>query len=301
VHHDTDISIVIVNWNRVNEIIRNLHYLRFQKDVRFEVIVVDNGSTDASVDMLARIDGITLITLPSNVGPCSARNTAVERSRGRYILFLDSDSVISKWKLARLVERLDQDPTIGVLACRIIDGPTRRIAHWIYSQPAATFQLREFDTYSFSAAGAVIRAEAIRTAGLFWDELFIYTEEVDLSIRVLRAGLRIVYFPGVRVYHWPATSGRKTTADYFRLQVRNWIWICYRYYPPLACISRICLFIALYLLKATVERHPIACLSGIKEGLWKTEIIKRFPDKLTWPERRRIGALNARRRIRFGR
>jgi len=301
VNESLDVSIVIVNWNRLDDVLRNLHYLKFQKDVRFEVVVVDNGSTDGSAERLARLEGVKFVGLGSNVGPCKARNVGIENSLGRYIVFLDSDAVLSKWKLAMMVKRMDEDPTIGILACRIINGFTRQLDQWIYSEPASTHQLREFDTYSFSAAGTIVRPQALRDAGMFWDELFIYNEEVDLSIRVLRAGYRIVHFPSVRVYHCPSTRGRGGGGTYWRLQIRNWIWIFYRYYPVVPRTRKVLSYIGVYLIKSAINRQFKAGFSGIIEGLRKTEIIARFPDKLTPAEVRRIGALNTRKKIRVGR
>ena len=274
---DLDVSIVIINWNRRDEVLKSVGYLRFQQQVRFEVVVVDNGSTDGSVEQLAQLGEIKLIGLESNVGPCTARNIGIEHARGRYILFLDSDAVLSKWKLVRLVERMDQDPTIGILACRIINGFTRAIDQWIHSEPESIGHRLEFETYSFSAAGAIVRTQALRDAGLFWDQLFIYNEEVDLSIRVLRAGYRIVYSPQVRVYHSPSQNGRNKSGDYWRFQIRNWIWIFYRYYPSSFRVFKILLYICIYILKSLCNRHLRECCSGILQGLSKTEIIEPLP------------------------
>ncbi len=300
-HHVPDVSVIIVNWNRLDQTLKGLRYLRFQDDVRFEVVVVDNGSTDGSAEWLKQERGIRFIGLKSNVGACKARNIAIENATGRFIFFLDSDAILSKRKLARLIERMDQDPTIGILACRIVNGFTREIDQWIYSQPVLAFQRHEFETYSFSAAGAIVRAQALRDAGPFWDRLFIYTEEVDLSIRILRAGFRIVYYPDVRVYHCPSLQGRKSEGEHLRLQIRNWIWIFYRYYPSVLRMTKILIYISVYIMKGIYAGHLRDCLSGIREGLANTEIIERFPDKLTWTQVRQIGALNHRTRIRLGR
>ena len=151
---------------------------------------------------------------------------------GKYIFFLDSDAVLSRSALGRLVRRMESDPSVGIAGCRIINGYTRKLDQWFYQYSASTHERVEFDTYSFSAAGAMIRAEAMRDAGPFWDDLFIYNEEVDLSIRVLRAGYRIIYCPGARVYHTCSSKGRSGAATYWSLQIRNWIWIFYRYYSP---------------------------------------------------------------------
>jgi GT2 family glycosyltransferase len=296
-----DVSIVIVNWNRLDEVLKTLQYLNYQGGVHFEVVLVDNGSTDGSAERLARVEGIKFVGLGTNVGPCKARNIGIEHARGRYILFLDSDAILSKWSLPRLVERMDQDSTIGILACTIINGATRRLDGWIHIESSSTRRRHEFDTYSFSAAGAMVRLQALHDAGPFWDELFIYNEEVDLSIRVIRAGYRVVHYPKVRVYHFPSIHGRKEPGAYWRFQIRNWIWIFYRYYPSGSRLSKIISYIGVYILKAIFNHQVRACLSGILEGLTKTEIIDRYPDKLSPMEVRRIGALNVKTRFRLDR
>ena len=296
-----DVSIIIVNWNRLDEVLTSLHYLRHQQGLRTEVVVVDNGSTDGSGERLAQVAWIRLIRLATNVGPAEARNHGIRSARGRYIVFLDSDAILSKSGLAKLVVRMESDPTIGIIGCRIVNSQTRKTDHWIHALPASSHELQEFDTYSFSAAGAIARTQALRAAGLFWDELFIYNEEVDLSIRMLRAGYRILYSPLVRVYHRVSQDGRLAAGSYWRLQIRNWIWIFYRYYPTRERIKNIHLYIVIYLLKCAINLRLKDCVKGILEGLRRTEIIGRFPEKLTPDEVNRLHALNRRTRIRLGR
>jgi GT2 family glycosyltransferase len=295
------VSVVIVNWNRRDDVLKSLHYLRCQRDTPHEVIVVDNGSSDGSVEWLSQLEGIKLIAVGSNVGPAQARNIGVEHASGEYILFLDSDAVLGKWGLDRLVALMDGDPSIGIAGCRIINSHTRKLDQWFYQHPATTHEHRMFDTYSFSAAGAIARPAALRDAGPFWDELFIYNEEVDLSIRVLRAGYRVIYYPGVRVYHTPSTQGRLGPPNYWRLQIRNWIWIYYRYYNTSFCIYSILTCSLTHIIKCMLNGHLNACLAGIRAGLAGTEIRRRYPDKLTTGEMRRLQSLRRRLRFRVGR
>jgi GT2 family glycosyltransferase len=295
------VSIVIVNWNRLDDVRRCVHYLKLQHGVRYEVVIVDNGSTDGSAEQLSRIESVKFVGLDSNVGPAKARNIGIEHASGKYILFLDSDAVLAKAALARMVKRMESDPTIGIAGCRIINGLTRKIDQWFYQYPSSTHERVEFDTYSFSAAGAIVRAEAIKDAGPFWDDLFIYNEEVDLSIRVLRAGYRIIYYPKAHVYHISSSNGRSGAANYWRLQIRNWIWIFYRYYSPIPCAVKISEYIVLYIIKGLYNGHLRACLDGIRAGLASSSIRQRFPDKLTREEMDRIHALGRRYRIRLGR
>jgi GT2 family glycosyltransferase len=296
-----DVSIIIVNWNRLDDVLLGLHYLKRQHGLRTEVIVVDNGSTDGSGDRLSQVRWIRLIRLAANVGPAQARNHGIGSARGRYIVFLDSDAILSKSGLAKLVSRMEADPSIGIIGCRIVNSQTRKTDAWIHALPASSHELREFDTYSFSAAGAIARTRALRASGPFWDELFIYNEEVDLSIRVLRAGYRVIYSPLVRVYHRVSHTGRLSAGSYWRLQIRNWIWIFYRHYPAPERASKICAYIVLYIIKGALNLRLRACFKGILEGLRRTEIIRRFPDKLTPEEVDRLYALNRRTRFRIGR
>ncbi len=225
----------------------------------------------------------------------------MKQSTGKYVLFLDSDAMISWSGLNRLVERMESDPTIGIAGCRIIDPSSRKLNQWIYQYPASTHERQEFDTYSFSAAGAIARRQALLDAGLFWEELFIYNEEVDLSIRVMRAGYRVIYHPRARVYHASSARGRQGPASYWQLQTRNWIWICFRYYNTIDCYLGVLKYATLYALKGLRSGHLRACLAGIRAGLAETGIRSQFPDKLTRKEKRRIDALSRRMSLRLGR
>ena len=208
-----------------DEVARTLRYLEGLHGSDIDVVVVDNGSTDGSAERLARVGFIRFIALPTNVGPAKARNIGVANSAGKYVIFLDSDAMISRSGLARLIGRMESDPTIGIAGCRVLNPWSRELDQWIYQYPARTHERREFDTYSFSAAGAIVRRRALLDAGPFWEDLFIYNEEVDLSIRVMRAGYRVIYCPRARVYHAASNRGRQGPSHcYRRFQVRNWIW-----------------------------------------------------------------------------
>lgn len=297
------VSIVVVNWNRhedVARIVRHLAKLR-GSGPSFEVIVVDNGSTDGSIEGLASLADIRLVCAGENLGPARARNLGIEAAVGRYILFLDSDALLARNGLARLVERMDADPQIGIAGCRVVNGYTRKLDQWIYAEPAETYALVEFETYSFSAAGAIARAEALRKAGPFWDDLFIYNEEVDLSIRLHRAGYKILYYPHAPVYHFPSSRGREGSKTYWYYQIRNWIWIFYRYYPSMERWRKVVLYSMLYLVKGVLNRQLRACWSGIVAGLKQTDLIGQYDQKLTREELVRLAALNRRKSLHVGR
>ena len=219
-----DVSVIIVNWNRLDDVLKNLHYFRStrQRGLRAEVLVIDNGSTDGSAEYLARIrQSIRLIRLTSNVGPAQARNYGIDCwSSGRYIVFVDSDAYLAKSGLAKLVaargvgshhrdRRLSRHP----------DSKRVRPSHGFTRGPRrATSSENSILTDSRPRSRLVRCSSALPCRSLFWGDLFIYNEEVDLSIRVLAAGYRILYSPDVRVYHRVSPSGRIGTGIYWRLQ-----------------------------------------------------------------------------------
>jgi GT2 family glycosyltransferase len=146
------------------------------------------------------------------------------------------------------------------------------------------------------------RAEALRDVGGFWERLFIYNEEVDLSIRMLRGGYRIVFAPDARVFHRPATTGRAASGNYLRLQIRNWIWIYFRYYPRLVCWWKVASYSTIYLIKGLANRELLASVRGIVEGLRHTSIIDEYADeKLSYEQVGMIDSLNRRTAIRLRR
>ena len=292
------VSIVLVNWNRYDDIVFALSAIRQVDYPDVEVIVVDNNSEDGSAEKLADVSDISLVRLCRNCGPSEARNVGIQSAEGKYVLLLDSDAVIARNTLKVLVERMEGEPDLGILGCRILNWNSRRIDQWVYAQPYATHGNRPFDTYSFSAAGALIRADVVRQVGGFWERLFIYNEEVDLALRVLRAGYRVAYEPDAHVLHRPSSNGRVNNANYFYYQIRNWIWIFFRHYPFFARWKKIAMYSALYLVKGTLNRHPLAAIKGVLAGLLGIDAVSEFPKKMTYAEARRIDDLNRRKHVR---
>jgi GT2 family glycosyltransferase len=299
--NDPLVSVIIVNWNRLDDILSSIRILSRSAGIGVEIIVVDNGSTDGSPEALARNRAIRLIPLAENLGPATARNLAIDEARGRFLFFLDSDATITVRALRRLVDRMDRDPTIGVIGCRIVNYTTRETDQWIYAESEKSHSRREFDTYSFSAAGALVRAGAIAKAGRFWDDLFIYNEETDLSIRILKAGYRIIYSPEAEVYHNPSDGGRVVPGLYWFYQARNHIWIFFRYYPFPLRWMKVLVYIPIYIVKSASNWHLSSCISGIASGLGRHRIIGDFREKLTFEECRRLESLNRRSTLRLGR
>lgn len=293
------VSIVLVNWNRYDDVVWALAAIRQLDYPDYEIIVVDNNSEDGSAEKLSEVSDIALVRLCRNCGPSEARNIGMQSAAGKYVLLLDSDAVLARNALKVLVDRMEGEPDLGILGCRILNWNSRKIDQWVYAQSYEAYGNRPFDTYSFSAAGAMVRADVVKQVGGFWERLFIYNEEVDLALRFIRAGYRVAYEPDAHVLHRPATSGRQSSGNYFYYQIRNWIWIFFRHYPFIARWKKIGMYSAMYLVKGTLNRHPLMAIKGIIAGLVGIDAVNEFPKKMTRAEAKAYEDLNRRKSVRL--
>lgn len=294
---DVNVSIIIVARNRGRELAASLKYLATDPHASTEVIVVDDASIDDTAATAELFPHVQVIRLNRNVGACAARNVGLRHARGRYVLFLDSDAILSKRGLRDAVALMDRDPTIGAMGGRIINSYTRRPDQWIYAQNPATHMRKTFDTYSFSAAAVLMRTALLRDVGGFWEDLFMFTEEVDVSLRIIRAGYRVLYCPALRVYHVTTPTRRARSHAYWYYQARNRLWVCARHYPIAVCAVKLPVYSALFLVKGLANRRLLACARGIVAGWRGLGCYLRFPQKASLAQCAHIERLNPRRRI----
>ncbi len=295
------VSVILVNWNRLADVRLALDYLAKVHYPSVEVIVVDNGSTDGSVDEFRRRSDIRLLEVGRNVGPCAARNVGIKAARGEFVFFLDSDAVLSKRALGPLVAAMTRDSRLGVIGCRIDHSRLRRVDQWIYPERHERRVHQAFETYAFSAAGALARKSVLELVGGFNERLFIYNEEVDLSYRIIRAGFKVAYDSAARVYHRPSDAGRAPGSDYWRLMIRNWIWIFFQFYPTASAWRRACVYAGIYLVKGAAQGQMRAVGRGILEGIAGRAAAAAGEAKLSEASRAKIDRLNKRRRIKLAR
>lgn len=237
-------SIVIPNWNGAHHLSICLPALRQQSEQSFELIVVDNGSSDDSEEVVrGEMPEAQFVKLSENFGFTRACNEGILRAQGRHIALLNNDTEPEAGWLAALVCRLDSDPAIGSVASKLLLFDRRHLIHsagdfyrtdgvpgnrgvWQadgpeYDEPAETF--------SACAGAAAYRREMLEQVGLFDEELVSYCEDVDLGFRAQLAGWRCVFEPGARVYHRISASGSGELASYYT--GRNFLLVMAKNYP----------------------------------------------------------------------
>lgn len=224
------ISVIIPNWNGGRFLAECLDSLRAQDYRPFELLLVDNGSTDGSDRMAAeRYPECRLIPMGSNRGFAAAVNEGIRRSKGELVALLNNDAVAEPDWLARLAAGAAAHPEAGFFACKILlydRRDTIQAAGDFYSKDGLPGNrgVWQKDDGRFDAeepvlaacgAAAAYRRSLFDSIGLFDESLFMYCEDVDLSLRAQLAGHRCVYLPAARVYHRLSATGGGETASYY--------------------------------------------------------------------------------------
>ncbi|WP_187261911.1 glycosyltransferase family 2 protein [Pontibacter beigongshangensis] len=207
-----------------------------------EIFVVDNNSTDNSVDMVAsRFPEVVLIANKKNVGFSTANNQAIRRATGQYVLLLNPDTVVQEDTFLKCLRFMDANPEAGGLGVKMIDGtgtflpeskrglPTPLVA---FSKIAGISRLfpksRVFGRYHLgflsaeevhevevlSGAFMLMRHETLDKVGLLDESFFMYGEDVDLSYRIILGGYKNYYFPDTTIIHYKGESTHKGSLNY---------------------------------------------------------------------------------------
>ncbi len=236
-----DVSVVVVSFN-TREVLREcLDALQkeaasFSNQISTQIIVVDNGSKDGSIEMLrSSYPNVLLLLSPQNLGFAGANNLAFEHAEGRYIVLLNSDAFLTPGALAKSIAYMDGDPRIGLGGARLVgrDGSSQPSARMFPSLQSDLFvhtglASRYPDSPLFGGfdrtwadpteaaavdwvpgAYSILRREALSAAGSFDPRFFLYYEEVDLCRRIREAGYSIWYWPDVTVIHIGGESSRQ--------------------------------------------------------------------------------------------
>lgn len=238
------ISVIIPNWNGLQHLDTCLSALDRQTFDDFEIIVVDNASSDGSVAFIRRkYPQAKIIELPENRGFAGACNAGMRRARGEYLVLLNNDTEVDPGWLAAIVDAFQRHPEAGILASKMLLFDRRDTFHTagdfygtdgipgnrgVWEQDHGQFDREE---YVFSACGgsAAYRRTMLDQIGLLDEDFFYSCEDVDLAWRAQLAGWRVVYAPAAVVYHKLSATGGGATASFY--DGRNFLYLIAKNYP----------------------------------------------------------------------
>ncbi|MCU0335160.1 MAG: glycosyltransferase family 2 protein [Chitinophagaceae bacterium] len=240
------LSIIIVNYNVRHFLEQCLASVRLAtQGLAAEVLVADNASTDGSLAYLQpRFPEVQWLPLPHNVGFARANNLALQQARGRYILFLNPDTIVAEDTLQQTLSFMEANPQAGALGIRMIDGSGRFLPESKrgFPTPAAALYKQvglcrlfprsaRFSSYYMGhlsqhstqpvpvLAGAfmLVKKSVLEEVGSFDERFFMYGEDIDLSYRITQAGYRNYYFADSTILHFKGESSGQQSLRYVRV------------------------------------------------------------------------------------
>ncbi len=237
-----NLSIIIVNYN-VKEFLMNLlHSLEVAAaDFSSEIIVVDNASTDGSVEEIKqKFPGINLIANKKNIGFGPANNQALKIAGGKFILLINPDTIVKEDTLTKLFDFFDSHPDAGLIGCKVLnpDGTLQLACRRSFPKPWTAFtkiiglsslfpksklfarynltyldenQLNEVD--AISGSFMLMKREVYDKIGGFDPKFFMYGEDLDFCYRTQKAGFKVYYVPTTEIIHYKGESTKRSNID----------------------------------------------------------------------------------------
>jgi len=251
------VSIIIPNWNGIKFIQVCLDSVLRSEYRPFEVIVVDNGSSDGSREVVesyleqdageirqGNVPVVRLVRLKKNRGFARACNEGINVARGEYFILLNNDVEVTSGWLSALVEGMERHPECGMGTSKMVQYDNRRQiyntgdlfkvwgtggARGFGELDHGQYETEEY-VYGACAGAGIYRRTLFEKIGLFDEKFFIFAEDVDLNLRAAQKGFRCVYIPKAVVYHWgTATVGFNSNRHVF-LFLRNNLFVLVKNY-----------------------------------------------------------------------
>jgi GT2 family glycosyltransferase len=273
-----DVSVIIVNWN-TKELLRDCICSVYEHagNIDYEIIVIDNASTDGSASMVKNdFRQVILIENSDNRGFATANNQGIAVAKGRYVLLLNSDTVVLDNSIANTVRFADENPHAAVTGCRVLN-PDRSLQRTCFMFPSilnmllsSTYLYKLFPKNRFfgreqmtwwnrsdvrevdvvTGCFMLVRREAIEQVGVMDEQFFMYCEETDWCYRFREKGWKVMFAPVGEIIHFGGQStAQKPVAMIVQLRLSILKFIRKHYGWSLHLIARflVALFFALRL------------------------------------------------------
>ena len=224
------VSVVIVNWNKRDDLKECLESVRTQTYKNIEIIVVDNHSTDGSIERIREyFPEVKLIVMPDpSYGACETFNIGFANATGTYIVVMDNDATLEERWIETAITKFDmEDAKIALIAPKVIHRASGKL-QW----PSKRY--KEFEHYvdSFLGCGVIVKKFVLAEVGGYPKRFFIYTNESDLAIKILNRGYKLLYFPQITTFHKGMQEEIYSMSPrQFYYSFSNELWVTWKYYP----------------------------------------------------------------------
>jgi GT2 family glycosyltransferase len=268
-----DMSMVLISYNRKDEIEKSLESMFKQITKPGEIIVVDNNSTDGTVEMIRKkFPRVNVVVLPENKGLCFAANVGFKNAQGKYVGIVESDMTLSSNWVEEVIKEFEKNPKTGIVCPYFL--------HWS-KHGWVDCEYETSDDYLFMTNGCfAIRKDMIEKAGqnLYDSEYFLYAQEDELTARVFNLGYKVRRLRTAMTFHRPNVSkGRLKQRRWQLYNMRNNLWNLWTFYS----LSNIVIFTPVYFTTFFAQvKNPLTFLnilaksvSGIPHCLKKRKVV----------------------------
>ncbi|MDD4484294.1 MAG: glycosyltransferase family 2 protein [Methanoregula sp.] len=291
------VSVVVVNFNGKKFLDRCLSSLARQTFRDFEVILVENGSSDGSADFVrVRYPSVILVETGKNLGFAGGTNAGIRMAQGKFIFTLNNDTIADPCMLEEIIRPMQADPAVGMCGAKMTfpDGRINSTAICLSRSGAAWDRSMgepdrgQYDTpedvFGPCAGAALYRRAMLDDVGLFDEDFFLFMEDVDLAFRGRLAGWGCRYVPTARVVHiHGGTAGFKSDLSIYYGN-RNLVWYVVKNFPSRTLLlsspwifGRQCAILPYYLLCGrgrAIIRAIVSMIKGLPAMIRKRRDIK---------------------------
>ncbi len=257
------VSVIVLNWNGKRIICDCLDSLLRQTYKPLEIIVVDNGSKDGSLEMIREKYGSRFVILENgcNLGFAEGCNVGIRKAQGEFIVLVNSDATLKEDWTEEMVKAVRKDPQTGMVAGKIYfagrEGILENTGHVVFRDGMARGRGRlerdkgQYDKmdriFCPNGCAALYRKAIMEEAGLFDAEFFAYADDIDVGFRIRMLGYECVYAPQAIAYHELSGSFGMLSPLKAYLLERNRLWVLIKCFPlphlaiaPFYTIQRYC-------------------------------------------------------------
>jgi N-acetylglucosaminyl-diphospho-decaprenol L-rhamnosyltransferase len=302
-----ELSIIIVNWNTRDLVAKCLDSIyAYPPNCNFDIWVVDNASSDGSAQTVReRFSNVRLIENRENLGFARANNQVIRESVGAHLLFINSDTVIQSDALSRLFAFAHTHPQAGVVGAFLLnrdETPQYSYSNFpsIWSETACAFGLDSRFPFSIwfapprdsaedwvrrdcvPGAAFMIKRSVLDAVGFFDEQFFMYSEEVDLQLRVKKAGWENYIIRSARIIHLGGASIRQSAAAMKAELFRSKVYYFRKHHNPISA------FVLRWVFKTSILGRILKCyLRGnasereMWKGVWKHFGMNKFTDAIS--------------------
>ncbi len=253
------VSVIVLNYNGKQYLDDCFQSLEKVDYPNFEVVMVDNKSTDGSVEHVREhYKWIRVIEAPGNNGFAVGNNIGIKNTKGKYVFLLNNDTICTPDFLTNLVKVAESDPTIGIAGSWALDNRYRKYKYYLLKHKA-------FQGSDVSGAVMLIRREMLYKIGLLDEKYFLYWEDAEFCWRAILLGYKVMAVYDSFVYHMVNATGLPTKKRWMYEFVKNKIYT----HIKLMNWGYLGFFLCFEMIRSIgrVILHPILAIS-VLEGWW---------------------------------